>query len=242
MLDRGEPVVAFKLEVLGQALSGLDSAVLFGDMWRIDGGYTVECARQCERVMLIDSLETAAWQEERIANPAIDFRKGDFSDPLFMATVCEQFGLGVVFDILLHQPTLLGTLALMLDLVGERFCVVQPMLEEQAHPGTVTYLPGNTSVAELYPLEAEVADHKLFDVDQVNHSHWIWGMTPSFLTAAMAAEGFEPIFENTLGPLANPRWNWWGAVYERQRPRSEGHWRNQGVQRGIYPGDWSNGD
>ena len=239
MLDHSEPVVGFKLEMLGRALPAAESAVLFGDMWRVDGGYTVECARQCERVMLIDSLETPAWQQERIANPAIDFRKGDFSDPLFMASVREQFDVGVVFDILLHQPAMLGTITLMLDLVGSRFCVVQAMLEEQADPGTLVYLPGNTSAEALYPLEAEVSDHKLFDVDQVNHSHWIWAMTPSFLTAALAAEGFDPVFEETLAPLPNPRWNWWGAVYERKRPRSSGHWKNQRLQPGLFAADWS---
>jgi len=238
MLEHDDPIVAFKLETLARALSETESAVVFGDMWRVDGSYTVECARHCERVLLIDSLETPAWQQERVANPSIDFRKGDFSDPLFMASVREKFDLGVVFDILLHQPAMLGTLALMLGLVEKRFCVVQPMLEEQAEPGTLIYLPGNSSVERLYPLASEASDHKLFDVEQVNHSHWIWGMTPSFLTAAIAAEGFEPVFEETLGPLANPRWHWWGAIYERRRPRSPGHWANQRVHPGLYPDDW----
>jgi hypothetical protein len=238
MRDRNEPVVQFKLEMLDRALPQSDSAVVFGDIWRVDGGYTVECARHCERVTLIDSLETPAWQEERIANPAIDFRKGDFSDPIFMASISEQFDLGVVFDILLHQPPLLGALTQMLALVGERFCVVQPMLEEQAEPGTLIYLPGNAAVEGLYPLDTEASDHKLFDVGQVNHSHWIWAMTPSFLTAAMAAEGFDPVFEESLGPLPNPRWQWWGAVYERKRPQSPGHWTNQASHPGLYTEEW----
>ena len=178
-------------------------------MWRIDGGYTVECAKHCDRVLLIDTLETAAWQQERIAEPKIDFRKGDFSDPLFMESVRESFSLGVAFDILLHQPTMLGTLALMARMIEGRFCVVQPMLNEQAHPGTLIYLPGNPAVAELYPLEAEASDYKVFDVGQVNHSHWIWAMTPSFLTTAMIAEGFDLVYEETLAPLPNPNWSWW---------------------------------
>jgi hypothetical protein len=238
MLDRDDPVVGFKLEMLKRALPGTSSAVLFGDIWRIDGGYSVECAKHCERVTLVDSLETPAWQQQRIANPAIDFRKGDFSDPFFMASMREQFAVGVVFDILLHQPGMLATLALMLELVEERFCVVQPMLEEQADPGTLIYLPGNSSVAELYPLAAEASDHKLFDRDEVNHSHWIWAMTPSFLTAAIGAEGFEPVSEEVLGPLPNPRWQWWGAVYERKRARAAGHWANQKVQPGLFTDEW----
>jgi len=238
MLDRREPVVRFKLEMLARALPEADSAVLFGDIWRVDGGYTVECARHCKRVMLIDSLETPAWQEERIANPALDFRKGDFSDPIFMESIRERFDLGVAFDILLHQPPMLGALTLLLGLVEKRFCVVQPMFEEQAEPGTLIYLPGNSSGPGLYPLDAEGSDYKLFDVNQVNHSHWIWAMTPSFLTAAVAAEGFEPVLEETLGPLPNPRWHWWGAVYERKRPRSPGHWTNHRAHPGLYTADW----
>lgn len=237
-LDRTDPVVQFKLEVLGRGLTGVDSAILFGDIWRIDGGYTLECAERCERVLLIDSLETPAWQGARIAKPSIDFRKGDFSDPIFMASIQAHFGLGVAFDILLHQPPLLGTLAGLVELVDGKFCVVQPMLEEQANPGGLVYLPGNTAVEELYPLDAEAADHKVFDVEQVNHSHWIWGMTPSFLTAAMAAEGFDLVFDETLGPLGNPHWNWWGGVYERRRPRAAGHWANRAVVPGLYTEGW----
>ena len=198
MLDRDEPVVGFKLNLLERALEGASSAIVFGDMWRVDGSYTVEAARRCERVTLVDSLETPHWQEERLANPAIDFRKGDFSDPLFMGSLRETFGVGVAFDILLHQPAMLGTLTLMLDLVEDRLCVVQPMLEELQDPGTLVYLPGNTAVADLFPLEAEASDHKLFDVSEVNHSHWIWGMTPSFLTTAIAAEGFDLLIASAV--------------------------------------------
>jgi hypothetical protein len=238
MLDLGQPLVQFKLDVLKQGLDDCDSAVVFGDMWRVDGGYTVECANHCEKVLLVDTLETPVWQEERLRNPNIDFRKGDFSDPLFMQSIREKFDVGIVFDILLHQPTMLGTLTLMLELVETRFCVVQPMLEEQSHPGTLVYLPGNPHVEGLYPLQTEVSDHKLFDVQQVNHSHWIWAMTPSFLTSAIAAEGFDPIFEEVLSPLPNPRWNWWGAVYERRRPQSEGHWSRSHIHSGLHSPDW----
>jgi hypothetical protein len=238
MLELGDPIVEFKLDVLRRSLDGRDSAVVFGDIWRIDGGYTIECAKHSDRVLLVDTLETPAWQEERLKQPKIDFRKGDFSDPLFMETIREKFAVGVAFDILLHQPTMLGALALILELVEDRFCVVQPMLEEQNHAGTLVYLPGNPGVRDLYPLAAEASDHKLFDVNEVNHSHWIWAMTPSFLTAAIAAEGFDPVYEETLGPLPNPNWHWWGAVYERRRPRSVSHWAKQPTYPGLYTPDW----
>jgi hypothetical protein len=63
-------------------------------------------------------------------------------------------------------------------------------------------------------------------------------MTPSFLTAAIAAEGFDLVSEQTLGPLPNPKWQWWGGVYERTRPQSSGHWSKQQVTPGIFSGEW----
>jgi hypothetical protein len=240
VLNRDDPLVEFKLAMLARCLPAA-GAVVFGDVWGVDGGYTVECAdRGCERVLLVDSLETPAWQRERLQRPAIDFRKGDFSDPRFMASVEDGFGLGVAFDILLHQPALLGTLTMLLEKVSGRFCVVQPMLEEQAEQGSLVYLPGNLAGAGLYPLEAPLDDVKVFEADEVNHSHWIWAMTPSFLTAAMRGEGFDLVAEETLGPLPNPRWSWWGAIYERrQQPRSPSHWSNHTTTPGLWTEPWT---
>jgi hypothetical protein len=238
MLNRDDPVVEFKLSILDRCLPA-DSAVVFGDMWRVDGGYTVECSeRGCERVLLVDTLETPAWQEERLRRPQIDFLKGDFSNPVFMNSFKDRLELGVAFDILLHQPGMLGTLALLLDKVERRFCVVQPMLEEQAEAGSLVYLPGNPAVDRLYPLEAQETDVMAFDVEQVNHSHWIWGMTPSFLTAAMGGEGFSLVSEETLGPLPNSRWNWWGAVYERQKTRPLSNWSTHTTIPGLWLEEW----
>ncbi len=241
MLNRDDPLVAFKLAQL-ERCTPAPGAIVFGDIWGVDGGYTLECAdRGCERVLLVDSLETPAWQRERLLRPAVDFRKGDFSDPRFMASVEGGFEVGVAFDILLHQPGLLGTLTLLLEKVTGRFCVVQPMLEEQSHRGSLVYLPGNPAGADLYPLEAPLDDVKVFDVDAVNHSHWIWAMTPSFLTAAMRGEGFDLVEEAVLGPLPNPRWQWWGGIYERRtEARSASHWSEHSTTPGLWtePWDW----
>jgi hypothetical protein len=141
VLAKDDPIVAFKLSMLDRCMPA-ESAVVFGDVWRVDGGYTVACVeRGCERALLVDALETPAWQQDRLRHPQIDFMKGDFSNPLFMASFSGRHDLGVAFDILLHQPAMLGTLNLLLSKVSRRFCVVQPMLEEQAQPGSLVYLP-----------------------------------------------------------------------------------------------------
>jgi len=237
-LEMDDPLVEFKLSMLDRSMP-MSSAVVFGDIWRVDGGYTLACAeRGCEEVLLVDSLETPGWQQARIENPRIDFRKGDFSSPLFMASLGGSYELCVLFDILLHQPGMLATLSAMLDRVEKRLCLVQPMLEEQEHPGSLVYLPGNPDAEELYPLKDSSGDYLAFDVEQVNHSHWIWAMTRTFLNAAMRGEGFELVHEETLGPLPNPRWGWWGAVYERTQPRPASSWRAHGTVPGLYQGDW----
>jgi hypothetical protein len=235
--DRSDNVVQFKLNILEQALPA-ESAIVFGDIFRIDGGYTLECVeRGVPRVLLLDSLETPAWQQARIEHPEIDFRKGDFSDPLFMASVRNTYEVGVLFDIMLHQPGLLATLTDMLAKVEKKLCIVQPMLEEQAAPNSLVYLPGNPDET-LYPQAEKVEDHAVFDVEKVNHANWIWGLTPSFFTAAMRGEGFEPVAEETFAALPNPRWSWWGAVYERVRPRPVEHWSGHLSYPGLYQADW----
>jgi hypothetical protein len=238
VLQQDDALVQFKLSMLDRALPA-ESAVVFGDVWRVDGGYTVACAeRGCKRVLLVDGLETPAWQEERLRRPEIDFFKGDFSNPLFMRSFDARFEVGVAFDILLHQPAMLGTLTLLLEKVESRFCVVQPMLEEQATPNSLVYLPGNSGGTDIYPLEAPSAEVKVLDAEAVNHSNWIWGMTPSFLDSAMTGEGFRQVAAETLAPLPNPRWSWWGAVYERVRERAPGHWSAHDTWPGLWTQPW----
>jgi hypothetical protein len=238
VLAKDDPIVAFKLSMLDRCMPA-ESAVVFGDVWRVDGGYTVACVeRGCERALLVDALETPAWQQERLSHPQIDFMKGDFSNPLFMASFSSRHDIGVAFDILLHQPAMLGTLNLLLSKVGRRFCVVQPMLEEQAQPGSLVYLPGNPAAAELYPLEAPSAEVRVFDPLEVNHANWIWGMTPSFLTAAMQGEGFELVDQESLSALPNPRWLWWGAVFERVSETPSSHWSGHHTTPGLWLEPW----
>jgi hypothetical protein len=238
VLEADDPVVAFKLSMLDRCMP-VESAVVFGDIWRVDGGYTVACAeRGAQRVLLVDGLETPAWQQERLRRPQLDFMKGDFSNALFMSSFQDRFEVGVAFDILLHQPAMLGTLHLLLAKVERRFCVVQPMLVEQSSPGSLVYLPGNPAASELYPLGAPSGEVKVFDPEQVNHSNWIWGMTASFLTAAMTGEGFRLATDQSLGPLPNPKWIWWGAVYERERETPPGHWSAHHTTPGLWLEPW----
>jgi hypothetical protein len=213
-----------------------ESAIVFGDMWRVDGFYTKKTVELgCKRAVLIDTLETEKWLRTRLQYPQIDFYKGDFSDTLFMKSVQNRFDIGIVFDILLHQPTLLNTLHLILEKIARKVCVVQPMLREQKHPNSLVYLPGNTD--ELYPLGLKHGDYKMFDVCQVNQSHWIWGITPTFLDVVLLGEGFDLVYQEELSPLPNDHWFWGGYIYEKKRENLS-HWSTAKVTPGLYKSDW----
>lgn len=228
-------LVQFKIKTLARAMPA-ESAVVFGDMWKVDGFYTKKSLELgCKRAVLIDSLETEKWLRTRLQYPEIDFLKGDFSNTLFMKSIHETFDIGIAFDILLHQPPLLNTLHLMLEKIQKRLCIVQPMLREQKFPNSLVYLPGNKD--KLYPLETTSVEYKLFDVSQVNQSHWIWGMTPTFLDAVLSGEGFDRVHQEELSSLPNENWFWGGYVFERKRENLS-HWSRFKVTPGLYKADW----
>jgi hypothetical protein len=237
VVDEHDPLVRLKLDVL-QAAMPARSAVVFGDMYIVEGFYTAKCIEHgCERAVLVDSLETAGWQETRIREPRIDFRKGDFSDPLFMHSIRERFSISVVFDILLHQPPLLATLHLMLEKTEDAIAIVQPVLKERELSNTLVYLPGQPADSNLYPLAERSDEYRAFDVHAVNQSHWIWGMTPSLIRAVLAGEGFEIVHEQDAGELQNPQWTWWGCVARRTRENPQ-HWSRVPPTPGLFSPTW----
>lgn len=237
MLDRHDPIVAFKLRILARAMPAT-SAIVFGDMYMVEGGYVAECRELgCERVVLVDTLETRNWVQARLSDPSLDFYKGDFADHQFMTSIRERFTISVAFDVLLHQPPLLHTLHDMLEKTEERIAIVQPMLKEHDLANALVYLPGSPPEDGLYPLPEREREYRLFDVRQVNHTHWIWGMTASFLRSVLAGEGFELIHEEEGEDLPNPRWRWWGGVAQRREPNPD-HWTAVTPTHGVVDPGW----
>ena len=47
-----------------------DSAIVFGDIYKVDGWYSRKCFdSECNHVLLIDTVETVSWQKYRIQSP-----------------------------------------------------------------------------------------------------------------------------------------------------------------------------
>jgi hypothetical protein len=236
-LQEADPVVRFKVEMLRAAMPARSAAV-FGDIFKVEGGFTEKCLELgCERVLLVDSLETPAWLRTRLADPRLDFYKGDFSDPLFMASIRESFSISVSFDILLHQPPLLSTLHLILSKTTDAAVIAQPVLKERESPNSLIYLPGLPADSGLYPLAQKSDLFRAFDITQVNQSHWIWAMTPSFIRSVLGGEGFEVVHVAEGGELENPAWMWWGCV-ARRSGMPEGHWSRTRPTPGLYEPTW----
>jgi len=237
MLDLDNKGVQFKLAFLSRALQGAEDAIVFGDIYVVEGGYSVKCLEfGCKRVTLVDVIETRGWLNERLKNKELNFYKGDFSSTLFMKSIPEQYDVSVAFDVLLHQPPLINTLQLMLEKTKRRICIVQPMLVELKTPNVLVYLPGCGN-ADLHPMKKDVSNVNIFDVMQVNQSYWIWGMTPSFMKSVLKGSGFDVIYETDGPSLANERWFTWGCIAERKTVAT-GHWVNCGPQRDIIEPNW----
>jgi hypothetical protein len=235
-LNLDDPAVRLKLDMLRKAMPAED-AIVFGDIWGVEGAYSMTCLEYgCSRVTLIDVAESVNWLERRQAHPFLNHYKGDFSDPLFMASIREEYEVGVAYDVILHQASLLHALHLMLEKVTDRFCVVQPMLREQEYPNTVVFLPGNRARDELHPLGPDAGDWLMFDPELVNSASWLWGMTPSFLVSALRSEGFDVVEEQELDDgFPNPRWMWWGCVAHRGRDVHPEHWSHHARTRKVWP-------
>ncbi|MDQ3720799.1 MAG: hypothetical protein M3350_08485 [Actinomycetota bacterium] len=238
LLRTPQPETELKLRILDLALPAR-SAVVFGDIYLVEGAYGRKCAESgCERVLVVDTLETPGWLGHRQALPMLDFQKGDFADPFFMSGIRERFEISIAFNVLLHQPPLLSTIHLVLDKTERAICIVQPMLKERDVPNSLVYLPGNADVDQLAPVSSDdPADVRAFSVEEVNHSHWIWGMTRSFLGSVLAGEGFEVTQEETGESLPNANWFWYGCVAER-RETNPRHWSQTLPQPGVLDLGW----
>lgn len=238
MFNENDPYVKFKLDFMQRAMPA-KSAIVYGDMYMIDGGYTKKCIDfGCSEALLIDTLETVAWQNRRLETPGIDFYKGDFSNPHFMRSFDRSFDIGIAYEVLLHQAPIIHTLHLMLEKVKDKFLIVQPMLKEQTVPNSLVYLPGN-SMRELYPMPSQHKEFQVFDVKAVNHSHWLWGTTVSFMKSVLQGEGFDVIFENEIdfGHRLTKHWHVWGCIAQRREKTAE-HWSNVRPTPGLHKDLW----
>ena len=227
-LKAGDPVVDLKLAMLDAAMPAR-SAIVFGDVWGVHGAYSQRCLDLgCEDVYLVDSLETPEFDQRRAGQPNLHFIPGDFSNPELMNGLSEMGEIGVAYDVLLHQGSLTAAIHLVLDHCERAICISQPLLKEQELPNSLVYLPGNTAREELSPSYSHLdqggaSEIHVFDPSQVNHGHWLWGMTRSFLENVLIGEGFEIVAEQQGPDLANPSWYLWGCVAERVRA-NPGHW------------------
>jgi len=235
MFNLDDPVVRLKTGLLDRILP-TNHVIVFGDMYVVEGGYTEYCATHgATNATLVDTLETVGWLQTRLAHRNIDFYKGDFSNPGFMASIGSHYSVAVAYEVLLHQPALVKTLNLMLASVSDKIVIVQPTLEEQPVPNSLVFLPGNPD-SSLYPAGEQHPEYAAFSLEDVNQSNWIWGITASFMRAALAAEGFEVTYEELGDPLPNDRWSQWGCIAERTRSLDHRHWSKMRANPELHEG------
>lgn len=202
------------------------SAIDYGGMWEVDGYYSKQCRDRfgVKRVTMVDREESENWKRNSSLRAGIDFRKGDFADMKFMASISSRYDLGIAFDVLLHQVDLRHTLSLMLSKVRKSFVVENPLIPDRR----MTYR--NSSVllsgvmdTRLIPFREEWTERinywsNFSDPSNVGWNHWLWGLSPSFLQSLMAGLGWDLVhreFWRGWLPKGTP-WRLGGFVFRRR--------------------------
>lgn len=194
-------------------------------MWKVDGLYSKKCLEELRipRVTMVDTHESENWNSNPSLRAGIDFRKGDFSDERFMATISNSYDIALAYDVLLHQIDLRHTLALMVSKATKWVLISQPILPDELMPyrNCLILLPGSRAY-KLIPFRGDATEQTDYwkgfsDATITCTGHWLWGMTPSSVESLMAGLGWVAIHkEFWRGWL--PRFSKWklcGMIFRR---------------------------
>jgi hypothetical protein len=203
----------------------VNNVIDFGGMWEVDGLYSKICKEKFKipQVTLVDKIESESWKSNSSLGAGVDFRKGDFSNEQFMATIRESYDLALAYDILPHQIDLRRTLSLMLTKTKKYFLISHAILPDKLMPflNCLVLLSGSKSQS-LIPFHekwtkeinywANFSDATIIDIE-----HWLWGTTPSFLESLMKGLGWKMIHkEMWQGWLpSSSKWKLCGLIFTK---------------------------
>lgn len=222
--EKDRETVLRKIFIVKRCLP-VDSTIDFGGMWEVDGLYSKICKDKFKipRVTLVDKTESQNWRENPGLRTGIDFRKGDFSNEEFMATIREPYDLALAYDVLPHQIDLRHTLSLMLSKTKKFFLISQAILPEKLMPfrNCLILLSGSKS-RSLIPFHEKWTREGNYwanfsDASIIDTEHWLWGMTPSFIESLMEGFGWKLAHKETWrGWLPNSsKWKLCGLIFTK---------------------------
>jgi hypothetical protein len=146
---------------------------------------------------MVDRHVFENWRRNRELGRGIDFRRGDFSNLTFMASIRQRYDLALAYDVLPHQIDPRHTLALMLSKTRKFFLVSQPILGDRAMPfrNSLILLSGSRE-RKLIPFREQWTRKTNYwknfrDASIIDPRHWLWGMTPSFLESILRSFGWK---------------------------------------------------
>ncbi len=219
-----EETVQRKIALIERCLP-VDSVIDMGGMWEVDGLYSRICRERfgIRQVTMIDRHESRNWRRNARLRKGIGFRKGDLSDERFMAKITKRYHLALAYDVLPHQIDLRHTLALMLSKTMKFFLISQPILPDEHMPfRNCLILLSGSRARKLIPFHETWKRKKDYwrnfdDARTVDPSHWIWGMTPSFIESLIAGFGFKLVHKEFWhGWLPKPSgWRLCGLIFRR---------------------------
>jgi len=194
-------------------------------MVEVDGLYSEVCSEKfgIPYVTMVDKFESENWLKNPHLRTGIDFRRGDFSDERFMASIKGLYDLGLAYDILPHQIDLRHTLSLILSKTMKFFLISQAILPEKVMPfRNCLILLSGSKARGLIPFHEKWTREANYwanfaDATVIDTKHWLWGMTPSFIENLMAGFGWGLIHkEFWQGWLpSSSKWKLCGLIFSR---------------------------
>lgn len=203
------------------------SVIDFGGMWEVNGLYSRICLDRFKipKVTMIDDFLSENWKNDLKLRRGIDFRKGDFSDEKFMATIKDKYDIGLAYDVILHQIDLRHTISMMLDKVSKFFLVSLPLLPEKmvSFRNSLILLSGSQE-KKLIPFDENWTRKMHYwknfsDARIVCYNHWLWGMTPSLLESLLLGLGWRRTYRRFLKDWLPPESKWIVGDFIFQRVR-----------------------
>jgi hypothetical protein len=172
---------------------------------------------------MVDAEESENWRADPALREGLDFRKGDFSDEMFMKSIAQTYDLAMAYDVLPHQIDLRHTLSLMLSKTKRFFLISNPVIPDaiMSYRNSLILLSGSRS-PKLIPFHEQWTKEidywrNFTDSRNVERSHWLWGMSPSFIESLMAGLGWQVVHKEIWRDpfLQNQRWRMGGIVFTR---------------------------
>lgn len=212
-MELTEKIIDHKLRLIssiGQAKSIRD----FGGMWKVDGLYLVEGAKdlKCEEAEMIDKLKTEKY-EESIKGSVTTFLYHDIDFRELATSDLYPMEVSLLNDVVLHQDNFTEVLKQVSRLTTKYIVIQQPCYEG-------FNIPSSCSLLQFMPMEWRKKLYNIMWVDQsdqekFNVDIWMWAQSRQLLIDILKGYGWTVEEDKQYTFLISDNWFYTGLVFKK---------------------------